>query len=37
LINCNYRRETVIEEVNGKQWTRFIGPDSNYCPLDRWN
>jgi hypothetical protein len=37
LINCTYRRETAIKEVNGKQWTTFIGPDSNYCPRDKWN
>lgn len=37
LINCSYRRETMVKEENGKKWTTFIGPDSNYCPLDRWS
>ena len=37
LINCEYRRETVVKEENGKRWTTFIGPASGYCPLDRWN
>jgi hypothetical protein len=37
LINCAYRRETVVKEENGVTWTTFIGPDSNYCPLNRWD
>jgi hypothetical protein len=37
LINCSYRRKTVVKEENGRRWTTFIGPDSNYCPLDRWS
>jgi len=37
LVNCAYRRKTVINEENGRQWKTFIGPDSNYCPLDRWS
>lgn len=37
LINCTYRRKTVVREVNGKQCVTFIGPESNYCPLGRWS
>ncbi|MDH4036614.1 MAG: hypothetical protein OEX18_02595 [Candidatus Krumholzibacteria bacterium] len=37
LINCEYRRKTVTREVNGKQWVTFIGPESNYCPRNRWH
>jgi len=37
LINCEYRRETVVKEVNGKKWTTFIAPESNYCPRNKWN
>ncbi len=37
LINCQYRRKTVIEERNGRTWTTFIGPESNYCPLNKWD
>ena len=37
LINCQYRRETVVTEENGKKCTTFTGPESNYCPLDRWS
>jgi hypothetical protein len=37
LINCQYRRESVIKEENDKRWTTFIGPDSGYCPLGRWS
>ncbi len=37
LVNCAYRRKTVIKGENGKPCKTFIGPDSNYCPLDRWS
>jgi hypothetical protein len=37
LINCQYRRVTVVKEENGKKWTTFTGPESGYCPLDRWS
>lgn len=37
LVNCRYRRETVIVEENGITCTTFIAPESDYCPLDRWS
>lgn len=37
IINCKFRRKTVTKEVNGKQWTTFDGPDSSYCPLNKWS
>jgi len=37
LINCRYRRQTVINEESEKQWKTFVAPESNFCPRDRWS
>jgi hypothetical protein len=37
LTNCAYRRETVVTEEEGETCAKVIGPESNFCPHDRWN
>jgi len=37
LTTCNYRRQTVVTKEEGKRCTTFVGPESNFCPRDKWN
>jgi hypothetical protein len=37
LTTCNYRRQTVATEEKGKTCTTLVGPESNFCPRDKWS
>jgi len=37
LTTCDYRRQTVVSEEKGKTCTTFVGPESNFCPRDKWS
>lgn len=37
LTTCDYRRQTVVTEEKGKTCTTFVGPESNFCPRDKWS
>ncbi|MEE8384345.1 MAG: hypothetical protein V3S01_00320 [Dehalococcoidia bacterium] len=37
LATCDYRRRTVVTEEKGKTCTTFVGPESNFCPRDKWS
>jgi hypothetical protein len=37
LARCNYRRRTVATEEKGESCTKLVGPESNFCPRDKWS
>jgi hypothetical protein len=37
LEDCSHRRTTTVAERKGRAWTTFTGPESSFCPRDRWS